>query len=117
MIRSVAPRLYDIDVNIALIQDLTAQRTQAHYENDPALRYAVNFAVLIIAEAVGKLPEELTGHHPDVPWRRIAGIGNRIRHEYFRIDPEIMWDVVINHLPKLQQAVSELVDAFQSTDV
>lgn len=111
MIRSALPRLFDIDQNIDLVRDLVKGRTFAHYKNDIALRYAVHYAVLIITEAAGKLPPSLTERHPDVPWRQLIAVGHKLRHEYFRIDPDIMWEVVTQHLAPLQRVIKLMMAA------
>lgn len=103
------PRLYDIDENITLALDLLRGRTFKHFMNDRALRYALQFAILIIAEAVRHIPLELRNQHPTISWPNIVAIGNHLRHEYHRIDPAVVWDVVTVHLMPLHQAVKAML--------
>ncbi len=58
-------------------------------------------AILIIAEASKALPSELTDHHPEVEWRAISGMANILRHEYQRVETEVLWRVVTESLPRL----------------
>lgn len=71
---------------------------------------ATERAILIISEAVRTLPESMTAEFPDIPWQAIRGIGNIIRHEYERVDPRILWDVINNRLPPLKDAVNPLLE-------
>jgi uncharacterized protein with HEPN domain len=47
-----------------------------------------------MSEAVRHLPDEWLADYPTEPWTQIKGIGNRIRHEYFRLDDAILWEVM-----------------------
>jgi uncharacterized protein with HEPN domain len=48
-------------------------------------------AIQTISEAAREIPDEWLAEFPTEPWRQIKGIGNRIRHEYFRIDDAVLW--------------------------
>ena len=106
---SARPYLRDIDDNICIALNLVQGRTLSHMANDVMLRYSLQHAVLIIAEAVGKVPEHLRADYPDIPWRSINAIGDKIRHRQLRIDAEIIWDVVTVHLKPLQAIVTRLL--------
>jgi uncharacterized protein with HEPN domain len=58
----------------------------------------------ILGEASRTLDDEIKNKYPEVPWREMYYLRNRVSHEYFGVDYEIIWDVAINHLPnnKLQ---------------
>ena len=71
---------------------------------------AVQHALLIIAEAAKHIPPELKDSHSDVPWQKIHGLGNLLRHEYRRIDPNILWSVIIEHLDRLDKAAAAMLD-------
>lgn len=55
----------------------------------------------IIGEAVKRLSPETRVEHPDVPWREMAGLRDRIVHDYFGIDYEVVWSVIAEELPDL----------------
>lgn len=56
----------------------------------------------IIGEAARRMPAEFVTAHPDIPWQQIAGLRNRIVHEYFGLDLEIVWQIVGRDLPQLR---------------
>ncbi|MDP9821669.1 uncharacterized protein with HEPN domain [Nocardioides massiliensis] len=62
----------------------------------------------VIGEAVKALPTEIKAAHDEVPWASIAGLRNVVVHEYFRVDPDLIHDVVTNHLTLLAEAVNEI---------
>lgn len=61
----------------------------------------------IIGEAVGHLPAEISGAHPDIPWSAIVGMRNTVIHQYFRTDPAIVIEVIDRDLIPLAAALAE----------
>ena len=59
----------------------------------------------IIGEAVRQLPEEFRNAHTQISWTQIAGLRNRIVHDYFGLDLEIIWEIVQHDLPELEKQV------------
>jgi uncharacterized protein with HEPN domain len=70
---------------------------------------AVERAVQIISEASKELPKELRDMYSDVHWTPIIGVGNLLRHEYYRIDSRDMWEIVSVHLPKLRPVIVKML--------
>ena len=66
--------------------------------------------LMVIGEAAKKLPNEWKQRYGDIEWRKIAGLRDVIAHEYFQLDEEILWDVVSNKLPELENVVSRMLD-------
>lgn len=66
-------------------------------------------AILIIAEAAKTLPPELTDRYPDVEWPAIRGMANILRHEYERVETEVLWRVVTESLPKLASVIDRMI--------
>ncbi|MCF8275673.1 MAG: DUF86 domain-containing protein [Flavobacteriales bacterium] len=64
----------------------------------------------IIGEAAKKIPTEIRAKYPSVPWSEMYYLRNRISHEYFGIDYEILWDVAKNHLPNNLQEVEKIIN-------
>jgi uncharacterized protein with HEPN domain len=69
----------------------------------------VERAVQIISEAVRALPPALTEHYAEVEWVKIAAIGNVLRHEYERVDPQTMWEIATVKLPELEKVITRML--------
>ncbi len=65
----------------------------------------------IIGEAAKNLPTAFKMNHPELPWSEMYLLRNKISHEYFGIDYEIIWDVAINYLPNNQIILKGLIDS------
>ena len=89
----------------AMMPGMTFERFRREYQ----VERAVERALEVISEAAKTLPPELTARYPGVEWADIIGIGNILRHKYEEVDPEILWDIVRNHLPKLKSVVVEMM--------
>ena len=66
----------------------------------------------IIGEAANRVPEDFRSDHPEIEWRRIIAFRNRIIHEYFGINYEILWKIKEENISELtefvQRAIKEL---------
>jgi uncharacterized protein with HEPN domain len=109
MAKSPRPRLHDLAQAIRWIERDTAGHTFESFHRDRRLRQLLERNVEIISEASRHVPERLKAKHPQVPWKSIAGIGNVIRHEYDRVAPRVLWDVVQKDLRPLKKAVRALI--------
>lgn len=107
--RSITPRLHDILDHIAIVRQAVAGRNLEQFLKDPILRLAVERAIEIVSEATRHIPEDLQARHPLVPWRNIKAIGNKLRHEYQRVDADIIWDIATEHLPALEPVIESIL--------
>lgn len=63
----------------------------------------------IIGEAANAVSEEFCVKHPNVPWRKMISLRNRLIHGYFDINLDIVWDTVMEDLPPLVADLEKLV--------
>jgi uncharacterized protein with HEPN domain len=105
MSRSADDRFEDI---AAAIERCRAYRDYLGHV-DPTLAGMAFDAILrnlaVIGEAVRALPATSLSAMPDVPWASIAGLRNVVVHEYFRVEPDLVRDIVDNHLAQLAAAI------------
>ena len=62
----------------------------------------------IIGEASKNLPDEVKEQYPEVPWNEMYLLRNKVSHEYFGIDYDIIWDIAHNHLPFNELQIKEI---------
>jgi len=77
--------------------------------DDDKTRSAVVWQIHIIGEAVKNVSSPIRDKYADVPWKYIARMRDKIAHFYFGIDYEIVWDVVMNKLPKLKPQIEKIL--------
>jgi len=63
----------------------------------------------IIGEAAKNIPVEIKDKYPEVPWTEMYLLRNKVSHEYFGIDYEIIWDVALNYLPENQKQIENIL--------
>ena len=59
----------------------------------------------VIGQAVKNLSEDMKSRQPHIPWKQIAGMRDKVIHDYFGVNLEIVWAVVEKELPKLAEAI------------
>jgi uncharacterized protein with HEPN domain len=108
-ITDLAARLDDILAVMREIETFAAGKTFDDYMADAMLRRAVERDVEIISETSRYIPETLTATHPIIPWRKVAGVGNVLRHGYKLIDDHEMWDIVTHDLAPLKATIESML--------
>ena len=84
---------------------------KAQFLADTRTQEAVVLNLLVIGEAASRLAREhaeALEHYPNIPWRDMRGMRNRIAHGYFDIDLDVVWDTVQNALPPLLVHLKQL---------
>lgn len=84
------------------------------FEEDFRINFAVVRALEIIGEATKRLPIDVRERYPDIPWRGMAGMRDRIAHGYDRVDLQIVWDVVKVDIPRIKPQIKQILRDYES---
>lgn len=105
--RSLIPRLTDIIEAIERIHAVLGDTPLDVFEADWQRQWLVERGVEIISEASRHLTDELKARHPEIPWEKVAGIGNVLRHNYERIAAPVIWKLAQSDLALLDKVCRE----------
>jgi len=104
--------LNDILEMIADIREFTKSLTFKEFKKDKKTVYAVIRCLEVIGEASKQIPSNVKKHYEQIPWEDIAVMRNKLIHEYFGADIDIIWHTVQEDLGPLEAAVKEIVKEF-----
>jgi uncharacterized protein with HEPN domain len=101
--------LFHIRDSINKILDYTKASEQDGFYSNPMMQDAVIRQIEIIGEASAKLSKMFRDDNPQIPWKNIIGMRNKLIHDYFGVDVQAVWATVENDIPSLKTAIDLIV--------
>jgi len=95
--------------DLKFVIDHTTGKTKDEIEADELLLDSIMFRIIQISENYGKLTPQFKADHADVPWLAIKGMRNRIVHDYGEVDLIVVYDTVINGIPKMLERLENIL--------
>jgi uncharacterized protein with HEPN domain len=104
--------LEDIQESAEKILEYTGDMSFEEFSNDNKTVDAVIRNFEIIGEASNLLPDEIKDKYSEIDWHRIRGFRNRIVHDYFGVDLQILWKITTDQIPGLLSEIIKIIRYF-----
>jgi uncharacterized protein with HEPN domain len=101
--------IHDMLDHIAKARTATSRMTFDAFVGSTLHRLAAERIIEIISEASRRIPDDLKATESEIPWPRVAGIGNVLRHDYQDVAPRAVWNVIENDLAELEAALHRML--------
>lgn len=95
---------------IAAVEQYAQGHTYEHFLRSPWDQAAVVRHLEIIGEAAAQVSIDYKSDHSEIPWRRISDFRNVLIHEYFAVDPLLVWEILEKDIPKLKDKIEKLLE-------
>ncbi|AKE65668.1 hypothetical protein MYAER_3330 [Microcystis aeruginosa NIES-2549] len=105
--------LQDILEAICQLEKMTQDLSFEEFSTKIEIFLSVVKLIEIIGEAVKNIPDEVRVNYPNIPWKNIAGMRDKLVHEYWAIDEKVVWKVIQNNLPQLKRIIISIIEKLQ----
>ncbi len=107
--KSVKPYLEHILEECNFLIEKSKNLNYEKFIKDPVIMKAFVRSLEIIGEAIKKIPCDFKKKYKSIPWKEIAGMRDKLIHEYFGVNYKIVWETVIKEIPKLKKNIEEIL--------
>ncbi|MGV0028912.1 HepT-like ribonuclease domain-containing protein [Phormidesmis priestleyi] len=101
--------LLDIAKICQTILRLTSNMTEVEFQHDERTQLAILYEITILGEVVKRLSTEFRSQHSNIEWKKIAGMRDRLVHDYDQVKLDLVWEVIKTNIPELLEYITPLL--------
>jgi len=102
--------LEDIVKAMAKVERFVAGLALEQLLDDERTLFAITHAIEIIGEAAKRIPQDIRRKYPDIPWKEMAGMRDKLAHGYFEIDNDKLWETATRLIPEVKSRIVEVLE-------
>jgi uncharacterized protein with HEPN domain len=110
MKRNIVPYLKDILDNLELAAQFTSSMSYEEFCQETKTVYAVIRCLEVMGEAAKNIPPASRRKYPDIPWKEMAGMRDKLIHGYSGVDSHKVWLVIRDYLPRLKSSIMKMME-------
>jgi len=114
MTRDYIDYIDDILNSVEEIEEFIYGMDYDTFSSDRKTENAVIRSLEVMGEAAAKIPDTIREKYPDIPWKRMVGMRNKLIHNYFGVDSDIVWAVSTEEIPPLKVHIKRLLDDMEA---
>lgn len=107
--------LHHILDSISKIEDFTEDINEKEFKTNELVQSAVIRKIEIIGEATKQISNKTKDKYPNIPWKDIAGMRDKLIHGYFGVDIDAVWDTIQRDIPKLKKDIEKVLEEEKRT--
>ena len=111
MSRSIIEFFKHIQDELNFLENNSRNLDYDSFYEDEVMKRAFARSLEIIGEAVKNVPDEIRSEYPEVDWKAIAGMRDKLIHHYFGVDYELVWDIIENEIEELSFQVDRIIES------